>query len=352
MRFGGTRTLGEACSGRDNNFNLIRMLAAFGVLVSHAYPISLGPGAPEPLQAALGGRSLGGISVAAFFVISGYFITQSFERSRGRAAFLAARALRLYPALAVVLVLTVVIGWLAFSDAPAEEYAPAAARYVARNLGLLFPVYELPGVFEANPYGPAINGSLWTLGFEALCYAGVFFAGVLGLLRRWLVLAALPLVLSAYAVAPQIAPPYHVAKLIELGAPFAVGAALYLSRDRVPVDGRIALALAAAAWALADTAAFGPAFLLALCYGVFWAGCLRSRVLGTYNRLGDYSYGAYIYAFPIQQIMAAQGVVSPLANIALATPALLSCAALSWVFVERPALTLKDAARTLAESGR
>lgn len=47
-------TLAEVAGGRDNNFNLIRMIAASGVLVSHAYPIALGEEARQPFHAATG----------------------------------------------------------------------------------------------------------------------------------------------------------------------------------------------------------------------------------------------------------------------------------------------------------
>src|SRR6056297_3224354 len=95
---------GCAAIGRNNHFNLLRMLAAIGVLVSHAYPISLGAGVEEPLERFLDGMSLGGVSVLIFFSISGFFITKSFFFTVSWKRFLAARALRLFPALFVVLI--------------------------------------------------------------------------------------------------------------------------------------------------------------------------------------------------------------------------------------------------------
>lgn len=94
--------IGDLSAGHDNNFNLLRMLAATGVLVSHAYPISLGAGAVEPLESLLKGTSLGGICVMIFFAISGFFISRSFAGKSSLKSFLRARALRLFPALAVV----------------------------------------------------------------------------------------------------------------------------------------------------------------------------------------------------------------------------------------------------------
>ena len=91
---------------RDNNFNLLRMAAATAVLVSHAYPLSLGDGVAEPLLHYLG-MDLGTLAVYMFFAISGYFVTQSFHKNSGLIEFCIARIFRIYPALFVALLLTV-----------------------------------------------------------------------------------------------------------------------------------------------------------------------------------------------------------------------------------------------------
>ncbi|HET7409345.1 MAG TPA: acyltransferase family protein, partial [Paracoccaceae bacterium] len=139
--------LGDLAKGRDNNFNLLRMLAATGVLVSHAYPISRGPGVEQPLESILGGIALGTICVYVFFAISGFFIAQSFERSATLGGFLRARALRLFPALALVLCTTVLVAGLWLTAAPARIYWAAVPEYLVHNITLFSLRYELPGVF-------------------------------------------------------------------------------------------------------------------------------------------------------------------------------------------------------------
>ena len=331
---------GDRAAGRENNFNLIRMCAASGVLVSHAWPISRGPGAVEPLQAQLHGLTLGTVCVYIFFAISGFFITKSFERSASIARFLLARALRLFPALVVVLGLTVLAGlWL--TRAPAATYLAAVPEYLIRNLTLFRLQYALPGVFEANPYGPAINGSLWTLNYEVLCYLGVFLAGIAGLLRAPRGVAVVFVAVVALCLAVPLLPAHpRLVKLLDLGLPFALGAAAYIWRDRLPLGPGPALglaALAALAW-WGPSALFRPVFVLALSYAVFLAGFARLPALLRYNRLGDYSYGMYIYAFPLQQLAAHWGMLSPGLNIALALALTLPCAVLSWHLIEKPAL--------------
>lgn len=334
-------SFGDRAAGRDNNFNLIRMIAASGVLVSHAWPITYGGGVVEPLESELHGITLGTVCVYIFFAISGFFITKSFDRSVGIGRFLLARALRLFPALIVVLCLTVLAGlWL--TTAPVDVYLAAVPDYLLRNLTLFRLQYVLPGVFEDNPFGPGINGSLWTLNYEVLCYLGVFLVGIAGLLRapRGFALA-FAAVIALCLLAPLLPYQPRLVKLLELGLPFALGAGAYVWRDRIPLGPGPAAVLAALAvaawWGPADL--FRPVFVLALSYWVFLLGFARVPALLGYNRLGDYSYGMYIYAFPLQQLAAHWGTLWPSHNMALALAMTLPCAVLSWHLVEKPALS-------------
>ena len=176
------RILADLDQGRNNNFNLIRFVAALAVLVSHAWPIALGADAVQPLEA-LTGYSLGGLAVFVFFAASGYFITASFARSRSAEVFLLARALRLFPCLAVSLLLVALIMGPLVSTLGLGDYMthPNTVTFLLRNITLAFPQYTLPGVFTDQPY-PAVEGSIWTLIHEVACYALVFIAGISGLL--------------------------------------------------------------------------------------------------------------------------------------------------------------------------
>lgn len=336
------RMLGSCATGRNNNFNLLRMLAAAGVLLSHAYPISLGAGAKEPLQRFLDGMSLGSVSVLVFFSISGFFITKSFIFSSSWQRFLAARALRLFPALFVVLAVTVLLGGLFLTTADPVEFWRSAAGYMLRNLTLFKLDYGLPGVFEDNPYGTAINGSLWTLFYEVVCYTGIFVAGLLGILHRPRLFAlCLGLAVVLCLVMPYLPVHSRFQTLARLALPFAIGAGFFLWRDLIPLSPLVAAVLGLLAWFAHGTEAFRPVFVLALSYGVFVLGYWPSSLFQRYNRLGDYSYGTYIYAFPAQQLVASSGVIDPLVNIAVALPITLVCAVLSWHLVESVALDLK-----------
>lgn len=337
-----TPRITDRAAGRDNNFNLLRILAAIGVLISHAYPISLGSGVPEPLSAFLGEVTLGTVSVMVFFSVSGFFITRSFAGRRSLGSFLQARALRLFPALIVVLMVTVLVSGVWLTTAAPGVFWRAVPDYILRNVTLFAPQYDLPDVFVANPYGPAINGSLWTLNYEVLCYLGVVLAGLAGVLTRpWVFAVALLGFAIVYGV--NTLHPLHprIDSLLMLGLPFAIGMSFWVWRQAIPLSAPLAVVLLGLAYLTRQTAITEPVLAVALSYAVFVLGYAKIPVLAGYNRLGDYSYGTYVYAFPIQQLLAGAGVVAPVSNMAAALPLTLICAATSWHLIEAPAMRLK-----------
>lgn len=340
--------LHEGTRNRDNNFNLLRMVAAGAVLVSHAYPIALGTGASEPLYPLLK-INLGTLAVLTFFVISGFFISQSFERRSSIRGFVAARVLRLYPGLFVALGVTVLVVGPLVTTLPLTQYFGSikTLAYVPSNISLKWLQYGLPGVFLHNPYPEAINGSLWSLFYEVVCYAAVLTLGVAGVTARarWFLSF-----LAGYAIiylavdrgalhGDVLAANFH-----DLTFPFVVGMAFYRFRRFVPLHVGIAALSGFAAVMSFGTPWFHDVFVLFWCYVVFYAGCVPFWWLKAYNRIGDYSYGTYIYAFPCEQIAVAlwKGI-SPFGVIALALPATLLCAVLSWHLLERRALAYRPA---------
>lgn len=224
--------IADRSGGHDNHFNLLRMLAAAGVMVSHAFPLVLGPGTPEPL-AGLPGLNLGTVCVFIFFAISGFYITRSYDRSGTARGFLVARVLRLWPALVVMLTLTLGLAAV-LTTAALPEFAFSAAGYFARNVTMVTEQYGIAGVFADLPYPEAINGSLWSLYYEVCCYAIVLVAGVAGGFARPLWAKTVTVCLIAICIAL----PKPAVLLAFVGLPFAYGAAFYLWRDQVPWAGR------------------------------------------------------------------------------------------------------------------
>lgn len=337
--------LGDYSTGRDNNFNLLRCLAAMAVLISHAYPIALGAGTPEPLSASVG-KSLGSLSVMMFFATSGFLITASFERS-DRTSFVMARVLRIFPGLIVCLALVAfVLGpWVSTWQTSDYFESPEPYLFFVRNTLLLFNVYTLPGVLDGQPY-PAIVGSIWTLKHEFLCYFGVFLAGVLGL---WTSKARAGLTLSVYCLlwylsAEMVTVSGLLTQLHALSMTFAIGIAFHIWRAHIPLSGWGILASCGLAALTRDTIWYHATLSLAIAYTTFWLAYIPAGILRAYNRLGDYSYGIYIYAFPVQGLVVwAFGSQTALENMLYATPPTLALAILSWHLVEQPSLRARKA---------
>lgn len=340
--------LADVCGGRENNLNLIRMCAAAAVLVSHAFPIALGAGTVEPLQLSTG-RTLGSTAVAIFFCISGFLIARSFDRSASLVNWTVSRILRLFPGLLVVVLLTVFVLGPLVTEMELGAYftSPELLTYIFRNMTLAILQYDLPGVFDDNPYGHAINGSLWTLIYEVVCYFGVFAAGIIGVFRSrsifW-ALCALYALLYLVAAHPEIYGALHgkLLKLRELSFPFFIGFLFYIFRDQVKL--RLDVGIVLGALALAGLAWLGVVeiYILWICYMTFYTGYAIGGAIRRYNELGDYSYGVYIYAFPSQQLaMYLFGDMTPYENMLIAAPMTLVCAVLSWRFIESPALDMR-----------
>jgi peptidoglycan/LPS O-acetylase OafA/YrhL len=337
--------LADVARGRDNNFNLIRFIAATGVLVSHAWPISLGPGVVEPLKLATG-HTLGSLAVYLFFAVSGFFIAGSYLRSNSARVFIMARVLRLFPGLAVSLLLVaLVMGPLVTDLSPGAYFTHSEVMtFLVRNLTLVSPQYTLPGVFEDLPY-PTVEGSIWTLIHEVLCYILVFITGVLGILQRrsWATVALVVYGL-AWVTPGVLGIDLHprIALTHGLSLPFMIGVAFRIWQDHIRLSLWVAVALMVAAGLARGTPLIFPLLALALSYATFWCAYVPGGALRGFNRLGDYSYGMYIYAFPLQGLVIWLwgSNMGPGLNIALSLPLTVFFAVLSWHLVERPALDL------------
>ena len=337
---------------RDNNFNLIRFIAASLVLYSHSFPLALGTGHTDPFFRAIG---IGGgtIAVDVFFITSGFLIAGSFFARANLIAFVWARILRIYPALIVALLFCVLVVGLAFTTLTAYEYLsnPKTHRFLLKNATLLSAIrYQLPGVFADLPYPNAVNGSLWTLPYEIKMYAWLAVVGSAFRFAHakfgWHIVKPGFLVIAVGALAASLANhfhPFESVHFVRLFCMFFLGVAFYAHRGHIYLSSRLFLALVVAlALSAADQDAFFVAYSLALPYLVFYLAYVPSGWIRRFNQAGDYSYGIYIYAFPVQQSVA-QLIpgVSVATMISTAFAATLALAFLSWHLVEKRCLARK-----------
>jgi peptidoglycan/LPS O-acetylase OafA/YrhL len=327
---------------RGNNFNALRLFAAMLVLVGHAYVFL---GLPEPLF--LGRLSLGMLGVQIFFAISGYLVSQSWERDPHLIRFFQRRALRIFPGLIVVLLLSVLVLGPALTTLPVREYFAHDATWGYFSNAYLYMTYLLPGVFEQLRVPYAVNGSLWSLPIEFFLY--VLLAG-LGLWHRpyLFVLAALASALGCllWALPSQemlVIYRTDARQIVLVGVFFWVGVLLQRYRcERFFSLTGFALTTTALVIAARYPQAFTAVSWLAIPYLALSFGLASNAWLIRLTRSGDYSYGVYIYAFPVQQsLVYLYPGISITSYILSATAITLLFAAASWHWIETRALDFK-----------
>lgn len=323
-----------------NNFDLIRFCLAGIVFLFHAGGL---PARPE--LAFLSRWMSAEFAVQAFFVVSGYLIFMSYERSETLGQYFERRVRRIYPAYAFV-VLACAAGGLALTRLPASDYlsSPEIFRYLTWNLAFLnFRQPTLPGVFEGNPL-TVVNGALWTLKVEVMFYLSVpILAWLFRRLPRPACIAALYLLSVAYTLGlRELVTGAGLLDRLQYQLPgqltyFLAGAAFYYH----PPGRRLALGLAAAALPLLLVEGPLAVVLRPLAVGaLIHFIALGLPYLGNFGRHGDFSYGIYILHFPILQALVALGAFRDGAwtGLALALALVPAAAWISWRWIEKPFL--------------
>lgn len=333
--------------GRDNNFNLIRFLAATLVIWSHAFRLLAHP------QLTFMDRSFGlgpgDLGVDIFFVLSGFLVARSLD-GKTLAEFIWARCLRIYPALWVAIVLSVLVAALCFADEPAARFLTSGATvsYLWRNAILLPPVGAEIALPHAFPYADGrFNLSLWTLPYELLMYGLLALVGKTFGLRARYVGALAAIGATTLILLHELHSPYHmVAPYGRFLCLFFAGALAYVLRSRIVLSSWIAIGLVCA---IAATVAITrlhfvrqAILLLSLPYLLLWLGLVPGGALRLWNRLGDYSYGMYIYACPVQIALISTGATTTGGrNFLLSVLITLPLAVTSWHVLEERALRIR-----------
>ena len=334
--------LAELAKDRKNNFNLIRVMLASMVLVHHGFVLTGHPIAAINLFTRMV-AGFGEIGVDGFFVVSGFLVTRSMIARHDVSAFVAARVLRIYPGLWVMLLATT-LALTALTTLPAAQYltSPETRNYLIHNATAFVITFNLPGVFHGQT-NEAVNGSLWSLRYELLCYTGVAFTGLTGLSRkRWPYVLAV-LVCAALFVAIPGPPEYFIGLLRRLGLVFGLGAVAAVFAPQLRLRLAIVGLLGVLALALDGMILAPIAWSVAYAYGLLWLAYVPRGFIRHFNKLPDISYGLYIYAFPVQQMLIATGLgLSPWRNMLEAWLIVVTLATLSWFGIEKPALALKD----------
>jgi peptidoglycan/LPS O-acetylase OafA/YrhL len=338
----------------------VRLLLASLVIFTHTYWLLTGVSNEDEVSRFLG-APVSVFAVDGFFFLSGFLVYPSLLRLGRASRFLFARGARLWPGLAVAVLLTVA-GGAFFTTAHGLAYLKGpTAKFILSNLTFLFGSFNLTGV-NCGADACVANGSLWTLPWEARCYVLLALIGAVGLARPELMKkVVLPLTivgaivwdvpavqhLAAHVLRPGIID--QLEKADRLWPLFALGAGAYVFRERLTLSWLV-LAVLFVAMLGANALGIGVHVrALFIGYFVLCAGLLSAKNGAFAGRWPDYSYGMYIYAFPVMMLV--HGAMPTAGHALLAVVTFIftvPCAALSWHFVEKPALAWAK----LSRSGR
>ncbi|HBC9049675.1 TPA: acyltransferase [Escherichia coli] len=322
---------------RNNSFDLIRHIAALSVLFSHQFALS---GLPEPM---IGLENLGTVAVVIFFSISGFLITASWERSPTFSVYLSKRCYRIFPALIVCSFLMIYFLVPVFTE-NGLSFVLSKDSVIAFILYSCLQIkYAFVNNFSADYiYQNLLNGSLWTLKFEFLDYmiiAAVLFNKKNTLTKSIVILA---IAIALYKMSGTIFPrDYYLYKTVMMLIPFAAGSVIYTSgltkHKNWVLSLPISIAIIAASIFFHENASFlvGVSLLT-----IFIGTSIKDKVI---NGKFDISYGIYIYAFPIQQVMINESGLGFYTSMLASLSLTILMAILSWNLIEKRFIYRKKA---------
>jgi peptidoglycan/LPS O-acetylase OafA/YrhL len=333
-------SIGEAVAGKRNNFHLIRLLAALLVIYGHCYPISGNPG-HDLIQQTLQIRFAGSFATDTFFLISGFLITASVEKST-LYHYLWARFLRIFPALLVCVALMVfVLGPLVTVD-PGYWNDPRVWSFWRNSSLLTAGAGGFAGVLEGAPR-PVVNGSLWTLNVEVRLYLLMFVLACLRLLKGkrldWWILAAIAI---GYFYVPKFWPFGYLTSSDRWHIPialFLIGSFIWRNRYSVPLSFPLLGLFLFVGALFHDTPKFEIAYFACLTYVVFFVAYVPVLPVIKYR---DLSYGVYLYGWPVQQLVEHfRPDSTAMFNMVWSMLIALALAFVSWELLEKHALKFK-----------
>ncbi|MCF7560319.1 acyltransferase [Sabulilitoribacter multivorans] len=296
---------------KRNNFDFLRFLFAIFVVISHSYPLSGSDESSQWIYQITNGQIvLARLGLDGFFIISGFFIYQSLQRSSGLLNYYKKRFLRLFPALFIVLLLTIIlVPFVYYGDIPFWKN-PQVLSYVPNNLSLYNFQPVINGVFDNNPYH-SINGSLWTIRYEFSLYIGLsllYFFRNNKVLKRLLLSFCLAILLFIYNFFLSRFAGSSVFgmlgyEILDLGTFFVCGS-LLAAFEFEKVNKKWVL------WVIILLAIVSIHFNfysnvkhIVLPMIILMVGFMPLPFFSTFGKIGDMSYGIYIYSFPIQQTL-------------------------------------------------
>jgi len=337
----------------NNRFDFVRLIAAWLVLYSHSYVLSASKEI-ELISKYLKFDTAGGLAVGVFFSISGYLVFKSLKNSNSLKIFIIKRALRIYPALILSVLFSVFVVGIICTELSIQEYLTnrKTLSYLKTITGFNIK-YELPGVFENFPE-KSVNGSLWSIAIELRCYLVLGIISLLPFSMKLKLWISVTILSSLLLFRPIEAPSDLSIKFLGLsydfnkfGLMFTLGCliASYEKHKNFQYIKIIGL-ISASILIIISNLEISKFTLIAYNYLIpfifIWIGLYFTLLPKIPDKIGDISYGLYLFSFPIQQLLIYLELSSNLVNfILLSTILSVFLSAISWQLVEKPFLNLK-----------
>lgn len=336
----------KASNNRPAGFDYLRVILSLGIVAWHTILVCYGKAVEDEAWSGPA-RALIFFLVPSFFALSGFLVAGSLIRNN-LPSFLTLRAIRIYPALAIeTFISAILIGPFLSTLSFSEYFSHSEFQTYALNV-LGYVHYHLPGVFLDNPGGRSVNEQLWTIPYELECYIAIAAMALIGLTKRpkalfWTLCLATVGIL-AYQIYLSKFPPLSArppGRMIVLA--FLFGAALYFLKSIVPMSKVLFVTAVAACWAIFQFAEANYLAPLPVAYVTIYLGSLNPP-RGIVTKLADYSYGLYLYGFPVQQTLV--NVFPSTAqwyyNLPLSIAAAGALSYVSWHLVEKPVMDKKS----------
>jgi len=335
--------LSERTDNRNNNFDILRFLAALQVLIGHCINC-------------LGKENydwffdISGVPV--FFIISGFLVTKSWCDNPNIFLFLKKRILRIFPALIAVVLFTALILGPIVTTLPLKEYFTNSMFFDYFKNIFLYEIYHLlPGVFENNPLNESVNASLWTLPLEFFMYCLIALFGITKILNKknfhfiFIVFS----ILLFYILNRFFIIKYTYMKGIELLILFFISSGFYIYRRKIKLSFPIfIICLIIFVLGIIISYKIHGVFIyfrmISFPYIIIYIAYCKIPYINNFGKHGDFSYGIYLWAYPVSQTLIyfwldKFNVFTYIVSVFFIT---LFIAVLSFKFIEKPALQLKN----------